>query len=126
MYLGKSSPKSGENTWLWLIKIISGLLIIVILIVHFIVNHFIAEGSLMTYSDIAVYYSNPLIPLMEIAFLVFVVTHALLGLRSIILDLHPSRAVLGAVNWVFTIVGLASIVYGIWLIQVIVSRGSGG
>lgn len=126
MNMENSVPKSGENTWLWLLKIASGLLIVIILFVHYIYNHMVPENALMTYEDVVQYYQNPIVPLMEIIFVTFVVTHALLGLRSIILDLRPSRTVLSLINWSFLIVGAVSIVYGVWLILLIVSRGSGG
>ncbi len=119
-------PKTGESTWLWFAKIVTGLLVIVILIIHLIVNHFTAQNGLLTYADIVKYYQNPVIPIMEIAFLVFVVSHALIGLRGIILDLKPTRAVIGAINWLFSAVGVVAIVYGIWLVLTIVSRGTSG
>jgi succinate dehydrogenase / fumarate reductase membrane anchor subunit len=121
-----TAPKAGENTWLWLIKIASGLLILTLLIVHYIVNHFAGEQVLLTYSDILRYYANPLVPIMEGLFLVFVVAHALLGLRSILLDLHPSRPVLRAINGAFSLVGAVSIVYGIWLLVVVTLRAGAG
>jgi succinate dehydrogenase / fumarate reductase membrane anchor subunit len=119
-----SGPKSGENFWLWFLKIVTGLFIILLLLIHFVVNHFVAEGGLLTYADVVAYYRIPIVPIMEIAFLIFVVSHALIGLRSIILDLRPSRPALTAINWLFTLIGIASVIYGVWLIQVIVSRGS--
>jgi succinate dehydrogenase hydrophobic anchor subunit len=60
---------------------------------------------------------------MEIAFLIFVVTHALMGLRSVLLDLHPSNKVLRLINYSLVVLGIASIAYGIWLVLVIVSKG---
>lgn len=119
-----STPKPGENTWLWLYKMISGPLIIVILIIHFIVNHFIGQNALLSYQDVVNYYQIPIIPIMEIVFLALVVSHALIGLRSILLDMHPSKPALTAIDWLFTIVGAVSIVYGVWLIAAIVSQGS--
>ena len=117
-----SAPRSGENSWLWLVKIVTGPLLIVLILVHFIVNHFIGQNGLLTYADVVAYYSNPLIPLMEIVFLATVVTHSLSGLRGIILDLKPSRGVLTAVDWLLTLVGVAAISYGAWLALVIASR----
>lgn len=117
-----SAPRSGENSWLWLVKIVTGPLLIVLILVHFIVNHFIGQNGLLTYADVVAYYSNPLIPLMEIIFLATVVTHSLSGLRGIILDLKPSRGVLTAVDWLLTLVGVAAISYGAWLALVIASR----
>lgn len=118
------APKSGEGVWLWLIKIVTGVLLIVILGIHLVVNHFIGQmNGLMSHSEVVTYYLNPLIVFMEIVFLVFVVSHALLGLRGIIIDLRPSRSVMTAVNWGFSILGVVSIIYGSWLIQVIVGMG---
>ncbi|MRR52611.1 MAG: hypothetical protein EG825_17195, partial [Rhodocyclaceae bacterium] len=76
-----STQKPQEGAWLWLLKIVAGLLIIVIMGIHFVVNHLVAPGGLLTYTDVLAYYQNPIIPIMEILFLVFVVTHALLGIR---------------------------------------------
>lgn len=126
MQTAQSVPKSGEGSWLWLAKIVSGVLIFVLIGVHLTVNHFVAEGGLLTYADVVAYLSNPIIPIMEGTFLVFVVSHSLLGLRSILLDLKPGRGLLKVVDWVLSIVGIVSVVYGIWLLQVIVARGSGG
>ena len=119
-----SSPKSGEGVWLWLLKILSGPVIFVLLGVHLVVNHLVAEGGLQTYASVIAYLANPWIAAMEIIFLVFVVTHALLGVRSILLDLKPSAGTLQAINWVFSLVGIGSILYGIWLIRAITARGA--
>lgn len=125
METSKSVPKSGEGSGLWLLKILTGLLLIIILVVHFTVNHMLGSmAGLMSYEEVVLYYAkNLIIPFMEILFVIFVVSHALLGLRSIILDMHPTRKTQGVINWLFMIVGVVSIVYGIWLVIVIVQRG---
>lgn len=119
-----SAPKSGENTWLWLVKIITGPLLVILLLIHFIVNHFIGETGLLTYADVVAYYQNPLIPAMEICFLATVVTHSLIGLRGIILDLKPSRNILKVIDWVLVIGGISVVIYGTWLALTIASRGA--
>lgn len=116
-------PKSGENAWLWLYKLVSGLLIVIILGIHLVVNHFAAEGGLLTWADVVAYYQNPLIPIMEIAFLIFVVSHSLIGVRSILLDLHPSRQMLKVIDWVFLAAGAGFIVYGVWLVFAVIAQG---
>jgi len=115
--------KTQENAWLWLYKIIAGLLIVVLLGIHFIVNHLAAPGGLLTYADVIRYYQVPGIALMEIVFLVFVISHSLVGLRSILLDLHPSTSIIRAANWAFILIGSAAIAYGVWLVIVIQSKG---
>ena len=118
-----SAPRSGENTWLWLIKIITGPLLLVLLGIHLVVNHFIGETGLLTYADVVAYYQNPIIPIMEICFLIAVVTHSLSGLRGIILDLKPSRNILKVVDIILVIAGVSVIIYGTWLALVIASKG---
>jgi succinate dehydrogenase / fumarate reductase membrane anchor subunit len=118
-----SLPKSGENVWLWLLKVLSGLGIVIVLLIHLIVNHLTAPEGLLTHADVVAYYMNPLIVIMEAVFLILVVSHSLIGLRSVILDLNPSRGVLRLVNVSLFIVGIISTVYGIWLLQAVVAQG---
>jgi succinate dehydrogenase / fumarate reductase membrane anchor subunit len=115
--------RATESAWLWLGKILSGVLILVVLVVHFVVNHLIAEGGLMNYDAVIAYVSNPWIVAMETFFLAVVVPHALLGTRSIILDLNPSRGLLNWLDRAFVLVGVVAVVYGIWLMQTIAARG---
>jgi succinate dehydrogenase / fumarate reductase membrane anchor subunit len=124
MYSDRSVPKPRENAWLWLYKIIAGLVIVVLLGVHFVVNHLVAPEGLLTYTDILRYYTIPVVPFMELVFLIFVISHALVGMRSIILDLNPSNAILRVVDVVFLVAGIGFSVYGAWLIWVVVQRGS--
>ncbi|MGE5377008.1 MAG: hypothetical protein ACM3XO_18285 [Bacteroidota bacterium] len=121
-----SGPRPGENTWIWLIKIATGPLLVLVIGLHFAVNHYMGSMSsgLMTYDDIIAYYQNPIIPTIEIVFLATVVTHCLIGLRGIILDMNPSRKVLNIVTWLMVILGVFSVGYGIWLVLAIASQGS--
>lgn len=121
-----SAPRPGETTWLWLIKIVTGPLLLIVLLLHFIANHYLGSMSsgLMTYDDVIRYFQNPIIPAIEILFLITVVTHSLIGLRGIILDMNPSRPILKIVTWLLVILGVASIVYGIWLALTIASKGN--
>lgn len=126
MEITRTGSQPRETSSLWMIKALTGLLIIVILGVHFVVNHILGENALLTYQDIVRYYTNPIIPLMEIAFVIFVVSHSLIGLRGIILDLKPSASTTKVIDWAFVILGTVAVVYGIWLISRIVSAGMAG
>ena len=121
-----SGPRPGENTWIWLIKIATGPLLLLVLILHLTVNHYMGSTSagLMTYADVIKYYQNPIIPAIEILFLITVVTHSLLGLRGIVLDMNPSRRILNVITWLLVALGVSSVVYGIWLALAIASQGS--
>ncbi len=113
-----------ETAWLWLAKIVTGVLIFAILVIHLIVNHLVAEGGLLTYNDVLRYYRNPLIPIMEAFFLIFVVSHALLGVRGIVLDLHPPARVVRRLDVGLIVFGLISIAYGLWLLIVLSLRAA--
>jgi succinate dehydrogenase hydrophobic anchor subunit len=113
-------PKPHENTWLWLLKLVTGVLVFTLILIHIVVNHLVAVSGLLTYAGVVAYLSQPGIALLESTFLIIVVVHALLGTRSIVLDLNPSSAVVRGLDWVFGIIGAAAIVYGLWLIQVII------
>jgi len=120
-----SQPVSSsiENVWLWLLKIASGIVIFFILGAHLVVNHFIAEGGLLSFADVVAYYQNPLIPLMEGLFLVFVITHSLLGVRGILLDLDPPPGVRRVVDVVLILIGLTATGYGIGVLLAVMGYG---
>jgi succinate dehydrogenase hydrophobic anchor subunit len=121
-----AGPRPGENTWLWLIKIVTGPLLLIVLGLHLTVNHYMGSTAtgLMTHDDVIQYFQNPIIPAIEILFLVTVVTHSLLGLRGILLDMNPSRSVLKIVTWLLVILGVSSVTYGTWLALTIASLGT--
>jgi succinate dehydrogenase / fumarate reductase membrane anchor subunit len=121
-----SGPRPGETTWIWLLKIVTGPLLVIVLGLHFVVNHYLGSLSsgLMTYQDVVRYFQNPLIPAIEILFLITVVTHSLIGLRGILLDLNPSRNLLKTITWLLVLLGVSSVGYGTWLALTIASLGS--
>jgi succinate dehydrogenase / fumarate reductase membrane anchor subunit len=121
-----SGPRPGENTWLWLTKIITGPLLLLVLGLHFTVNHYMGSlpSGLMTYEDVIRYFQNPVIVAIEILFLVLVVTHSLIGFHGILLDMHPSRNVLIIFTWLHVILGVSAVGYGIWLALTIASLGN--
>jgi succinate dehydrogenase / fumarate reductase, membrane anchor subunit len=114
-----SQPKPGETTWLWLFKIVTGVLVVVILVIHFIVQHLVNPDGLLTFQQVVQWVSNPWVALMEGTFVVLAVFHALLGVRSVLLDLRPSQGAIRVIDVTFSIVGVVAIVYGIWLLRAI-------
>ena len=121
-----AGPRPGENTWLWLTKIVTGPLLLLILGLHFTVNHYMGSMSsgLMTYDDVIRYFQNPIVVVIEILFLITVVTHSLIGFHGILLDMRPSRTLLMMSTGLHVILGIAAIVYGVWLALTIASLGS--
>ncbi|MEA3441095.1 MAG: hypothetical protein U9R58_12520 [Chloroflexota bacterium] len=118
------TPRTGETVWSWLIKIFTGLLLFFILGFHFLVNHYLAPEGLMTWSDVVEFYQNPIVPVLEGFFLVFVISHSLIGIRGIILDLNPSKGTMRIVTVLFWIIGIGFTIYGIWLLIAVVNQGA--
>jgi succinate dehydrogenase / fumarate reductase membrane anchor subunit len=59
---------------------------------------------------------------MEAIFLSVVVSHSLIGMRSIILDLKPSRSTLRMLDVALVIFGVTATGYGLWLLQAVVAQ----
>ena len=95
----------------WLVQSVTGVLLLVLLVVHMIANHFVAPGGLRTYAEVVAWLRNPVVFGVEVLFLVTVTVHALLGVRSVLLD----RLAL--------LVGAATIAYGLSLLLVVAARG---
>ncbi len=106
--------KDSAGAW-WIVQAITGLLLILLLGLHMIAHHYVVEGGLRTFQDVVAYISNPIIFVLEVLFLIVVTPHAMLGLQSIILDLGPSESAERTITWIFRILTLVIIVYGIWL-----------
>jgi len=104
-----------ENGWLWFVKQVSGVLVFVLIIVHLVVNHLVAEAGLLSYAEVVRYLANPWIALMESVFLILIIGHSLMGLRSIILDFNPSKAFMKTLDPLLILTALGFSVYGIWL-----------
>ena len=106
---------AGRAGTLWLVQAVSGLLLVFLLLLHMVAHHFVVEGGLRNFQDVIAYVSNPLIFSIEILFLLVVTTHAVLGLRAIVLDFSPGKGSLRTADILLTIFGIAAASYGIWL-----------
>jgi succinate dehydrogenase hydrophobic anchor subunit len=120
----QTGPRKGESTFMWLVKIVSGVFVLALLFIHLVANHLLPEQGLMSFQEVLAYLSNPWIMLMEGTFLVVVTIHALVGTRSVVLDLNPSAAVLKRVDTLFIVGGTVAIIYGIWLLFAIVGAAT--
>jgi succinate dehydrogenase hydrophobic anchor subunit len=112
-------PQKGASLG-WLVQAVSGLLLIVLLGLHLIANHFVVPGGLQTYQDVVHYLSNPLILVLEVLFLIVVTAHALLGVRAVILDTSISQRTERSLNTVLIVLGVLIVLYGFWLTFIVI------
>jgi succinate dehydrogenase hydrophobic anchor subunit len=111
-----------DGGWTWLGQAVSGLLLLILLGLHMTAHHFVVEGGLRTYQDVLSYLRNPLIVVLELIFLPVVSFHAMVGLRSVLFDLGLSASQERWVTRLVTALGVAMVIYGVWLTITLVSR----
>ena len=103
-------PKASV-TWLW--QVITGVGLLFLLGFHLIAQHFIVKGGLRDFADIVIYLRNPVVLVFEVLFLICVATHAMLGVRAILLDFGLSQPAERRVSQILTGVGIATVAYGL-------------
>jgi succinate dehydrogenase cytochrome b556 subunit len=120
----KQLTRERTSSWSWILQAFTGVLLVVLLGLHMVVQHFVVEGGLRNYEQVVEYLSNPFVFLLEVAFLIVVTWHALLGVRAIILDLGLKPAAERRVTAFLSLVGVVTVAYGVWLSATIVSQGA--
>jgi succinate dehydrogenase hydrophobic anchor subunit len=106
--------------WFW--QAVTGIALLGLLGLHMVAHHFVAEGGIRDYQQVIEYLSNPLIVVTEIAFLIVVTIHAVLGVRAILFDLGLSARTERTVTLVLTVIGVVTVLYGFWLTYTIISQ----
>jgi succinate dehydrogenase / fumarate reductase membrane anchor subunit len=112
----RASSRAGS---LWLVKAVTGVLLVVFLGSHLVLQHFLVEGGLRDYAAVVAYLRNPVALLAELGLLVTVIVHAALGVRAVLVDMLPSERALRRASWVIGVVSVVSLVYGIGLTLVV-------
>lgn len=113
---------SASRPWRWTAG--SGIALVVLATMHIVAQHFVVHGTggLRTYHQVLQYLSNPVFVVVECAFLLALVIHAMLGLRSILLDfdLGPrTRRHLSKLLWGL---GTVTFCYGAAVVLILASR----
>ena len=114
--------RSRARTWAWTAG--SGVARLVLVTIHMVAHHFVVEevGGLRTYAQVLEYIGNPVIVVIELAFLVVVTIHAMLGLRSVLFDFGLSERAKRLADRGLVALGVVTVAYGIVLIGVLASR----
>ncbi|HLG75706.1 MAG TPA: succinate dehydrogenase, hydrophobic membrane anchor protein [Ktedonobacteraceae bacterium] len=105
---GTRPSTGGFETFSWYFFRISGIVLILMVIIHLIIMHVTNDVSCTTYSFVSARYSNPFWRLFDWVLLVLALTHGLNGLR-IVVDDYVRNAT--ARVWVLSIVGLILLVF---------------
>lgn len=113
--------RSRGGMWPWLGQRVTAVVIIVTIMVHLVLTHFVSIGEL-SYDNIGERLASTAVLVNDVLLLIAVVYHALNGVRMVVLDWGLSaqgvRRGFDAFLWV---AGMAAVVYGIWALWVWVS-----
>lgn len=113
--------RSRGGMWPWLGQRVTAVVILVTIMVHLVLTHFVAIGEL-SYENIGERLAGTAVLVNDLLLLVAVVFHALNGVRMVALDYGfqgtGARRGLAAFLWV---AGVVAVVYGTWALWVWVS-----
>ena len=115
------TKKQARQSWAWIGQAVSGLLLVVIVLLHLYFQHFAAQG-LLDAGEVVAHVSSPIIFALEVLFIIVVTYHALLGIRAVLFDLSLSEATRRNLSVGLTILGVATAGYGVILAILIQSQ----
>jgi succinate dehydrogenase hydrophobic anchor subunit len=110
-------------TFAWLAQVGSGMLLLVLLTVHMVAQHFVVEGGLRTYDQVIAWLRNPVVFTVEALLLVCVTWHGIAGVHAVLLDLGLRGRAERIVARILGDVAVATVLYGLWLLSMVASRG---
>jgi succinate dehydrogenase / fumarate reductase membrane anchor subunit len=107
----------------WVAQAVSGVLLLVLLTVHMVAQHFVVEGGLRTYADVVAWIRNPVVFAVEALLLVCVTWHAIAGVHGVLLDLGLRGRAERIIARVLLDLAVVTILYGLWLLSMLAFRG---
>ncbi|WP_230972346.1 succinate dehydrogenase [Archaeoglobus neptunius] len=109
------SAKSVMEPVAWILQMLTGLIMVVLVTVHFYVTHMISHDAL-EYSAVVERVSSPVFQGMYALLLLVVSFHAFNGLRAIVLDTNAGMRSRGTINVLTTLMFLVAFFYGLYLL----------
>jgi succinate dehydrogenase hydrophobic anchor subunit len=104
---------------MWMVKALSGVLLIGFLGLHLVAQHLLVEGGLRDFDAVVAYLRHPLALAAEIGLLASVIVHAALGVRAVLVDVLPSERALRRGTWILAAGALAALGYGVALTAIV-------
>lgn len=116
--------RRGRSTRVWYWTAGTGMALVLLATMHIVAQHFIVhqKGGLRTYGEVLTYIGNPVIFVLESAFLVAVTIHAMLGVRGVLGDLDLSPKTRRRVDRGLWFLGTVTVGYGMALLITLAVR----
>jgi succinate dehydrogenase hydrophobic anchor subunit len=119
-----SRPQPSKRSMSWRWTAYSGVALLVLVTIHMVAHHFVVDeiGGLRTSQHVLDYIATPVIFVIEGVFLVVVTVHAMLGLRSVLMDFGLADRWRRSLDRGLVALGVLTVAYGFVLIGVLASR----
>jgi len=116
--------RRGRSTRVWHWTAGTGIALVLLATMHIVAQHFIVhqKGGLRTYGEVLTYIGNPVIFVLESAFLVAVTIHAMLGVRGVLGDLDLTAKTRRRVDRGLWFLGTVTVGYGMALLITLAVR----
>jgi succinate dehydrogenase hydrophobic anchor subunit len=98
-------------------------LLLVLLTVHMVAQHFVVSGGLRTYDQVVTWIRNPVVFAVEALLLICVTWHGIAGVHAVLLDLGLRGRAERIVARILLDVAAATILYGLWLLSMLAFGG---
>jgi len=105
--------KESLEIWSWILQRVSAVFLVIGMILHFWVVHYVDDGPL-TFSVVYERLQSPFWIIFDSLLLIAVVYHALNGIWSIVLDWNPSKSKRQFLGWFLSAVGIITFIIGIY------------
>jgi len=113
----------GGGSLAWIFQVVSGVLLVLLLGVHIVMQHFVASGGLRDYAQVVSYLSNPVVVAVESLFVIVLIWHAMLGLRAVLLDFGFGPRGQRLITRGVVALGAVTAAYSFWLIATLAAKG---
>jgi len=120
----RRTPPRGHTARSWRWTAGTGLALVILAGVHLVAQHFIVHqtGGLRTYREVLDYVGDPAIFVIETGFLFAVTIHAMLGIRSVLLDFDLTVRTRRRIDRGLWALGTVTVVYGLALLITLAIR----
>ena len=116
------AARMGITFWPWFLQRVTGAALVVLLLIHFIVNHYfnITEAEqgtlhgLVVFSNVAERFETPGYWIISILLLSFALFHGLNGIRNIAIDYGAKGASEKVVTGALSAIGIVAFIFGIF------------
>lgn len=113
--MGHPAPtESRRAMWLWILQRVSGAALVVLLLVHLVVMHFIDPHVAVEIAEVKIRLQGLLFMIIDNLLLGFVVFHAFNGVRNVVYDYTSDPWKRTAVSVALLIFAISLFVFAVW------------